>query len=225
MKGESSGIILLPQPIEAAAEAILRNNDFKIIVASDSNPSTVAALMENVWAIVLRTGIYISKELIERSDKLSTISRTGGGVDNIDLGAATKNGVIVTSSIGVNTNSVVEHCLALIMALLKELFRMDNEVRNNNFAIRFKNLPRDLHGKTLGVVGFGRIGSKVAQNCRQLFGMNILAYDAYMEDKVGDQYASWVKFVSLPQIFSDSDVISLHIPLTEMTRGLGSVKY
>jgi D-3-phosphoglycerate dehydrogenase len=220
MKEESGDIVLLPQPIETEAEAILKNYGFKVIVALDSDPATVAPLMDNAWAIILRTGIYISRELIESSARLSTISRTGGGVDNIDLDAATKNGVIVTSSLGVNTNSVVEHCLALIMALYKELFLMDHEVRNNNFAIRFENLPRDLNGKTLGVVGFGRIGLKVAQSCRQLFGMNILAYDIYMEEKVGDQYASWVKFVSLPQIFSDSDVISLHIPLTDATRGL-----
>lgn len=220
MKQESGDIVLLPQPIEAEAEAILKKNSFDVIVALDSDPVTVASLMDNAWAIILRTGIHISRELIERSDRLSTISRTGGGVDNVDLDAATDNGIIVTSSLGVNTNSVVEHCLALIMALHKELFLMDHEVRNNNFAIRFKNLPRDLHGKTLGVVGFGRIGSKLAQSCRQLFGMNILAHDVYMEQEVGDQYASWVNFVPLQQIFSDSDIISLHIPLTDATRGL-----
>lgn len=220
MKGESSGIVLLPQPIETEAEAILRKSNLQVIVAPDAKSATVAPLMGKAWAIVLRTGIFITRELIELSDQLSTISRTGGGVDNIDLDAATEKGVVVTSSLGVNTNSVVEHCLTLIMALHKELFLMDREVRNDNFSIRFKNLPRDLHGKTIGIVGFGRIGSQLAHSCRQLFGMKILAHDIYMEDKVGDEYSWWVNFTPLEQLFRESDVISLHIPLTETTRGV-----
>lgn len=216
----SSGIVLLPQPIEAEAEAILKSNGLNPVVAPDTSPETVAPLMENAWALVLRTGITITRELVERAGDLRTISRTGGGVDNVDLDAATEKGILVTSSLGVNTASVVEHCLALMMALFKKLPLLDQEVRKGNFAIRYRNLPRDLQGKTLGIVGFGRIGSRLAENCRHIFGMKILAHDMYLDSQARAEMASFVEFTTVEQLFERSDAISLHIPLSDQTRGL-----
>lgn len=220
MEDQSTGIVLLPQPIEEEAGAILTEHGLQLVVAPDPSPETVAPLMEKAWAIVLRTGISITRELIEMARNLSTISRTGGGVDNVDLQAATEKGIIVTSSLGVNTASVVEHCLALMMALFKQMPLMDREVRKGNFAIRYKNLPRDLQGKTLGIVGFGRIGSRLAENCRQIFGMKILAYDMYLDEQIRAKLAPSVEFTTIEQLFERSDVVSLHIPLSDQTRGL-----
>lgn len=220
MRDQSKGIVLLPQPIEEEAGAILKNSGLRPMVAPDASPETVVPLMEKAWALVLRTGITITRELIEGADELATISRTGGGVDNVDLAAATEKGIIVTSSLGVNTNSVVEHCLALMMALFKQLPLMDREVRKGNFPIRYKNLPRDLQGKTLGIVGFGRIGSQLAENCRSIFGMKILAHDLYLNQQARAELATSVEFTSIEQLFERADAVSLHIPLSDQTRGL-----
>ena len=220
MGQESIDIVLLPQPIETEAEAILTSNGLKVVVASDASPESVAPLMENARAIVLRTGITITRELLDRASRLWTISRTGGGVDNVDLEAATQRGVVVTSSLGINTDSVVEHCLSLMLALFKQLPLMDREVRSGNFSIRFKNIARDLHGKTLGVVGLGRIGSRLAEDCQRLFGMEILAYDAFLDERRRAELTSWVRFTTLEELFGRSDAVSLHIPLSEETRGL-----
>ena len=220
MDAETAGIVLLPQPIEEEAEAILRNSGLRVVVATEATPQAVAPLMQRARAIVLRTGIAMTRELIEGATELRTISRTGGGVDNVDLEAATERGVVVTSSLGVNTDSVVEHCLSLIMALFKALPRMDRAVRTGDFSIRFKNIPRDLHAKTLGVVGFGRIGSRLAEGCRRLFGMKILAHDAFLDEQVRGEFASWVRFTTLEELFERSDAVSLHIPLSDDTRGL-----
>lgn len=210
-------LVLLPQPIEDEAVAVLRDAGLELAVAADPKPETVAPLMREARAIVLRTGIKITRELLADADNLLTISRTGAGVDNVDLDAATEKGVLVTSSLGVNTSSVMEHCLSLIMSLFKRLPLMDREVRAGNFGIRYKNLPSDLKDKTLGLVGFGRIGSMLARACHAIFGMQVLAFDQYLPDSAKAEYAGWVEFVDVDRVAREADVISIHIPLTDET--------
>lgn len=210
--------ILLPQPIEVEAVALLEGAGCKIVTARDPKPETVIPLLPDAEAIVLRTGIKVTRDLISRAENLKIIARTGGGVDNVDVAAATEKGVIVTSNVGVNTISVVEHALALMLALSKQLSLMDRSVRSGRFSVRFQNRPRDLRGQTLGLMGFGRIGSTLAEACRQVFGMKVLAYDPFLPDDIKRSVGSGVEFVSLETLFSRSDIISVHIPLTEGTR-------
>ncbi len=212
--------VLLPQPIEPEAVAVLEAAGLAVVTAEDPKPETVAPLMPAARAIVLRTGIKITRQLLAGADNLLTISRTGAGVDNVDLDAAADRGVLVTSSLGVNTGSVVEHALALLMSLAKRLPLMDREVRRNNFAIRYQNLPSDLRGKTLGLAGFGRIGSTLARACRDVFGMRILAFDPYLPDAARAGFRDWVEFVSLDEMARESDAVSIHIPLTDETARL-----
>jgi D-3-phosphoglycerate dehydrogenase len=219
------GYVLLPQPIEEEALEFLQENNLEVVQASDPKEGTVGPLMKKARAIILRTGIAINEPLLNQAEDLWSISRTGGGVDNVDLVAATKRGVVVTSSLGVNTTSVVEHCCALILTLFKQLFLLDREVRRGNFKIRYKNIPFDLRDKYLGILGFGRIGSEVARACKNAFGMQILAHDIYLSDDHEKQHSSWVTFVSLDELFRRSDVISIHLPLNDETRGMVSLKY
>ncbi len=209
--------VLLPQPIEAEAVGVLERAGVRLITASAPKPEVVGPLMSGAQAIVLRTGIKITRELLACPNELMTISRTGAGIDNVDIPAATERGIIVTSSIGVNTTSVAEHALALILALFKQLFLLDGEVRKGNFAIRYKNHPQDLRGKTIGIVGFGRIGSLIAQACHGVFAMKVLAYDLLLSDEQKAQYRDWVTFTGLPELCAGSDVISIHTPLNKDT--------
>lgn len=209
--------VLLPQPIEAEAIRVLEKNGVHWITAGEPKSEIVGPLMKGVQAIVLRTGIRITRELLSYPNDLMTISRTGAGVDNVDLTAATEKGIIVTSSIGVNTTSVAEHALALILALFKQLFLMDGEVRKGNFSIRYQNCPRDLREKTIGIVGFGRIGSLIARACNTAFAMKVLAYDVFLSDQQKAIDQDWVTFTDLPDLCNHSDVISIHTPLTQDT--------
>jgi D-3-phosphoglycerate dehydrogenase len=211
-------LVLLPQPIEDEAVAVLRTAGLELVTAKEPKPEIVAPLLKGAGAIVLRTGIRITRELLDEADELLTISRTGAGVDNVDLDAATSKGVLVTSSLGVNTSSVMEHTLALMMALFKQLHLMDKEVRSNNFSIRYKNLPSDLREKTLGLVGFGRIGSSLARACHDIFNMRILAFDEYLPENIKTACKDWVEFLPVEELARQADVISIHIPLTEETR-------
>ena len=211
--------ILLPQPIEEEAVLLLKNAGIKVVIAPDPKPETVAPLMKKAKGIILRTGIKITNELISKAEDLWTISRTGAGVDNVDVAACSKEGIIVTSSIGANSTSVAEHTISLILALFKQLFLMDKEVRRGNFGIRYKNLPKDLRGKILGVVGFGKIGSLVAKSCYDIFDMKIIAFDPILPEEIKKRYIEWVKFLSLEELLKEADVVSIHIPLNKDTKG------
>jgi len=158
------------------------------------------------------------------AESLRVISRTGAGVDNVDVPAATDLGILVACVPGANARTVAEHALTLILALMKQIFVLDIEVRRDNYSIRYKNLPQDMGGKTLGLVGLGRIGSELARICHQSFGMNVLAYDPYLPAEIQERYRGWVEFCDMEKVFRESDVISLHIPLSPETRNLVSAR-
>lgn len=212
--------VLLPQPIEIDAVRLLKDDGCNVTVARDPHPDTVLPLMADAHAMILRTGIRITRELLASAPHLLVIARTGGGIDNIDLNAATDHEIIVTSNLGVNTISVTEHVLALMLSLTKRLPTMDRAVRNDDFAIRYKNLPRDLHGKTIGLVGFGRIGLQVAHACKQLFDMQVMAFDPYLPDHLKEPLNAWVTFCKLAELLENADVVSIHVPLNRETRHL-----
>ncbi len=210
--------VLLPQPVEIEAVQQLELAGHRVITAPDPKPETLLVLMKEAHAVILRTGITMTRELIEAAEDLRVISRTGGGFDNVDVPAATENEVIVTSNLGVNSISVCEHVLAMMLSLAKQLPRLDRAVRSGDYQIRYQNLSRDLHSKTLGLLGFGRIGCQVAKACKTIFNMTVLACDPYLPDHVKDQFADLVTFVDHKRLCTDSDVISVHVPLTEETR-------
>ena len=212
--------VLLPQPIEAEAEKYLLDAGCKLIKCKECTFEEVAEKLPEAEAVVLRTGIKFTAELIAKGTSLKTISRTGAGVDNVDLDAATEKGIIVSSSLGANTDSVAEHALAMIMALTKNLKKLDTEVRAGNFRIRYTNPSSDIGGKTLGLLGFGRIGSRLAGICRNSFGCKIIANDEYLPDSVKADFASWVEFKDLDSVISESDYLSIHVPFTETTKDL-----
>jgi D-3-phosphoglycerate dehydrogenase len=220
MKMNESMNVLLPQPIETEAISLLEKENCIVTTAPAPEPETVLPLLKDAHGLILRTGITISRELIESADELLVISRTGGGLDNVDVKAATEKGILVTSNLGVNTVSVVEHVLSMILALSKRLLLLDNAVRNKNFGIRYQNLPRDIYGKTIGLLGFGRIGCEIGRICYQIFGMQVIAYDPYLPEEKKAEYRSWVTFAELYELISKSDVVSIHVPLTDKTRHL-----
>ena len=212
--------ILLPQPIEKEAMELFRKAGHETILSPDTKLETVQPLMKAVHAVILRTGIKMTQELMTHADNLWVISRTGSGVDNVDVPAATERGILVTCVPGANTRTVAEHALALILALMKQIPLMDHAVRNDHFEIRFKTLPRDLSGKTLGLVGLGRIGSELARICHTAFGLRILAHDPYLTPETRVAFEKWVECCDMERLFKESDVISLHIPFSPATHKL-----
>lgn len=213
-------VVLLPEPIEEEARGLLEKAGLAIVQSPDPKPETVKPLMAGAEAVVLRTGIRMDADLIEAGARLGAISRTGAGFDNVDVAAATRRGVIVTSSIGANTHTVAEHTLALVLAAAKALPALDRETRAGNWKSRHSYLPRDLRGSVLGAIGFGRIGQEVAKACADVLGMTVIAHDAYLPEPAKKAHSAWVSFCGLEELLAKADVVTIHVPLTADTRGL-----
>jgi D-3-phosphoglycerate dehydrogenase len=157
--------------------------------------------------------------MIEGARQLEVISRTGGGLDNVDLQAATDHGVVVCGVKGPQDRFVAEHTISLMGALAKQLPYLDGQVRKGNFRARFEYRPVGLGGKRLGLVGLGRIGRLVAGMARHGLGMDVWGYDPFLgpEDVKG---TGIVLAKELSGLLRESDVVSIHVPLSEETRGL-----
>lgn len=167
-------------------------------------------------AVLVGTWIKVTEEIMDAAKKLKVISRTGVGVDSVDVDAATKRGIYVLNTPGANAITVAEHSLAMMVSLAKHIVFLDDQVRSDNFKARRLNLPTDLDGKTLGIIGYGTIGNLLAEKCKAAFNMEILAYDPFVTN-----WPSWVKTTNqTDDIFSHSDFVSLNIPATPETKNL-----
>ena len=197
---------ILEQLMAVARVTVITNND-------------EAALLEACAdAVCLQVGTWVkvTDDFLSRCPLLKVVSRTGVGVDNVDVDAASRRGVLVLNTPQANTISVAEHTIALMLALAKQLFVLDSHTRSGDFQIRRKNLPIDLHGKTLGLIGFGNIGRMVAQKANAAFNMKILAYDPYI-----DQVESYVQQMQdYTNVVEQSDIVSIHLPLVPQTKNL-----
>jgi len=157
----------------------------------------------------------ISRRVIESLEKCKVISRYGIGVDNIDVKAAIENGIIVVNVKDYCTDEVADHTIALLLACARKIVLLNSLVKNGIWDVRQAAPIYNLKGKTLGLIGFGSIAKQVSLKA-QAFGFNILAYDPYISLKIMKKYK--VKKVDFENLLRESDIISLHLPLTDETR-------
>ena len=155
--------------------------------------------------------------LFEEARNLRILAKQGSGTDNIDLESAGKHGVAIVTSPGANARTVAEHVMMLVLAASRNLHMYDNATRTGMFSIRSSCQETGVYGKTIGLVGYGRIGRTVASYAKA-FGMEVTVYDPYLAgDCDGARVAS-----DLDELCAMSDVISIHVPLSKETRGLFS---
>ena len=169
-------------------------------------------------AIIIRAKGAVTKNLIDSASRLKVIGRHGVGLENIDLMAAKERGIEVVYTPVANTQSVAEQFVALTLVLAKQLRVADMALRAGNWNARYELLGKELQGKTLGVVGFGRIGKQTARICRNGFGMSVLYYDVI--DFLEAEQELDAKRVDLKHLFSQADFISINLPLLPQTRGM-----
>ena len=208
--------VLIGQKIPEEAINILKGVA-EIVTSQEGNMDEFKGLLKDSTAVILGSSIKFTDDLMDLAPGLKVISRTGAGVDNVDIKSATARGILVLNTPEANSISVAEHAVALIATISKQLFFLDQEVRKGNFKVaRRLYLPVDIDGKTLGLIGCGRIGKLVARKCINAFNMNILGYDPYLNAAPEN-----IELVSeIEEVFKKADYISLHIPLTEKTRNL-----
>jgi D-3-phosphoglycerate dehydrogenase len=170
----------------------------------------ILAQVGDVDAIIIRANGAITGATICSAPKLKVIGRHGVGLDAIDLQAAKERGIKVVYTPSANTESVAEHFICLALMLAKKVKLGDTALRTGKWDARYKLIGTELFGKTLGVLGFGRIGQQTARICHNGFGMNVLYYDTFAYPEAEAQLGA--KKVSAETIFAQSDFISVNLP-------------
>lgn len=180
------------------------------------SPDELKQVIKDYDGIIIRSGTQLTKDVLACAKKLKVVGRAGVGLDNVDLDAASKLGIIVMNTPGGNTISTCEHSIAMLLSMSRYIPQANASLKNKEWK-RGKFMGTELYGKTLGVVGFGRIGKEVAKRMLS-FGMKIVVYDPFITPESAPQIDA--NFVSFEDLCRQSDYITMHIPKTAETKYL-----
>ncbi|HYW36064.1 MAG TPA: phosphoglycerate dehydrogenase [Balneolaceae bacterium] len=212
--------ILLADNVNPVCEDVFAERDIETVRKMDLSKSELLEEIPAYDGIVVRSSTTVDEELIQAATNLKVVGRAGVGVDNIDIPAATARGILVMNTPGGNTVSTAEHTCGMILALIRNIPTAVATVKGGGWN-RKKYMGSEVYGKTLGVIGLGKVGSEVAQRM-QGFGMDVKAYDPFSSREKADQLG--VDLVELDELLESSDFISAHTPLTQKTKGLISLE-
>jgi D-3-phosphoglycerate dehydrogenase len=208
-------VLIADKLSQAGVDALGR--DYDVDVRTGLSKAALADIIGEYHAVVVRSATTIDADLIAAADRLQVVARAGIGVDNIDIAAATARGIIVCNAPLSNTVSAAEHTIALLLALARRIPSADHSLRSGAWE-RSSFQGTELHGRTLGVMGLGRVGTLVAQRCAA-FGMKLIAYDPYVSAERAAHLGA--ELVTSPQRLCEvADVITVHLPRTADTEGI-----
>ncbi|NOX59006.1 MAG: hydroxyacid dehydrogenase [Planctomycetes bacterium] len=214
--GNRTHKIVLSEGYSASALSRLRAVG-DVIELDSCDEGTVIAALTDADALLVRTHTRVTDTLLGAGNRLKVVGRAGVGVDNIDLAAARRRGIVVVHTPSASTRSVAEHTVGLMLALEHRLLAGDHAVRDDRFFVHRDSVTwRELDGCSMGIVGMGRIGSAVARMCADGFGMKILYNDIRRIGPFGFDAVP----TDLDDLLRTADFVSLHVPLTSQTRGL-----
>ena len=207
--------VLVSDPINQAGIDIL-SQVAQVDVKTNLSPEELVGIIPEYDALMIRSGTRVTQEIIEAGKQLKIIGRAGVGVDNVDVPAATRQGIVVVNSPEGNTIAAAEHALAMMLSLSRHIPDANESVKNNQWD-RKRFIGTEVYKKTLGVVGLGKIGSHVATAARAM-GMKLLAYDPFISLERAEQLGC--RLVEMDLLLRESDYITLHIPKTAETAHL-----
>jgi D-3-phosphoglycerate dehydrogenase len=209
--------ILITDQLSAEGLAHLEAaEDITFDVVTGLTSETLAERILGYDGLIVRSSVTVTEAVLKAADQLKAVGRAGVGVDNIDLDAASKRGVVVMNTPGANTIATVEHTMAMLLAMCRHVPQAHASLKAGQWE-RKKFTGRQLYRKTIGIIGMGRIGSRVARRC-QAFDMEVIAHDPYLSDKAAQEMK--VKRVDLAELLERSDFIALHAALTPNTENL-----
>ena len=212
--------VLITDPISESGISILEDANFRVIQLYEASNSEKIKACEDIDGWIIRSGTSIDKKFINIAKKLRIIGRAGVGVDNIDIGAATRNGIVVMNTPDVNTISAAEHTVAMMLALSRNISIGDFELKQKKWN-RHLLIGSELRNKTLGIVGLGKIGREIMIRCLS-FGMKIIGYDPFVNQNMLNREE--IEIVELDELTKNSDFITIHVPLNDDTRDLFNYK-
>jgi D-3-phosphoglycerate dehydrogenase len=218
-KGDKMKIVLA-EKVSPATLAVFAAEPGWVVLTHDQLPDGLPAALADADALVVRSAIQVDDALMEHAPKLRVVGRAGVGVDNIDADAATRRGVVVMNTPGANAVAVAELTIGLMLALARKLPAANSTMHAGRW--EKKSLQgAELRGKTLGILGLGRIGLEVAKRAKG-FGLEILGSDPFVSAAVARE--NGIKLVTLDELIAGSDYITLHVGLTAQTAGVVNAK-
>jgi D-3-phosphoglycerate dehydrogenase len=208
--------IVLAEKVSPATLAVFQQEPGWNVITPDQIKNGLAAELADADALVVRSAVQVDAKLLESAPKLRVIGRAGVGVDNIDTPAATHRGIVVMNTPGANAVAVAELTLGLMVSMARSVPRANATMHSGKW--EKKSLQgQELRGKTLGIVGLGRVGLEVARRAKA-FGMNLIGYDPFIAPVIARE--NDVTLVPIDEIFKQSDYLTLHVGLTAQTEGL-----
>ncbi|MCX5680106.1 MAG: phosphoglycerate dehydrogenase [Candidatus Omnitrophica bacterium] len=202
-----------------AVDILQKEKEFKVDVNTKLTPEELRKVIKDYDALLVRSATKVTADIINAADRLKIIGRAGVGLDNVDVEAASKKGIIVVNTPGGNTISTAEHTFSMMMALSRTIPQADLSMKKGEWE-RKKFMGVELYGKTLGIVGLGRIGTEVAKRAIA-FGMTVIAYDPYLSSEKAKDLG--IENVDLKVLFTKADYITVHTPLTDETKHMISI--
>ncbi len=208
--------ILIADPVAEECVQILKSAGFEVDNRGKMKPEDLKAAISDFEGLVIRSGAKVTREIIEAAKKLKVIGRAGVGTDNVDKVAASEKGIIVMNAPLGNVTSTAEHTFALMLAQSRNIVRGSMSLLEGKWERpKFKGV--ELEGKTLGIVGLGKIGSQVGRYAKA-FGMRVIAFDPLITKERAEELE--IDLMELDQVLSEADYITLHVPLNDKTRGM-----
>ena len=210
--------VVLETPIHPDGIKVL-DGQVEIVGPLPDQGQVLQALRDGAQALIVSMALKVTDAIMAAAPGLEVVGRPGIGVDSVDIDAATRHGVMVVNTPDGPTESTAEHAVALLLALAKRIQLGDTDIRQAGFANRGSHVGVEVFGKTLGLVGLGRIGKRVAEICALGLKMRVLGYDPYVSpQQVADLGVEMVS--DLDTIIREADFLSLHTPLVPETEGL-----
>jgi D-3-phosphoglycerate dehydrogenase len=208
--------IIIADGLAASALDLLRAEGWDVDASAGRAPDQLASDLVDADALIVRSATKVTAPLIAAAPRLRVIARAGTGVDNVDIPAASARGIVVMNAPGANSVSVAELAIGLVLALARHVSAADAAMKQGKWEKK-KFLGEEIREKTLGLAGLGRIGQEVARRAAA-FGMRIIAHDPFISEQVAGDLG--VELVSLDDLFTRADYLSLHMPSNEKTRHL-----
>ncbi len=216
----STRILVSDKLADEGIQILKAVKDFEVVCQYDLKPQDLKSLIKDFDALIIRSGTKVTSDVLEAAHRLKVIGRAGVGLDNVDLKAATKKGIVAMNTPAGNTTSTAEHTMSLILALSRNISQACASLKQKKWE-RSKFEGVELYGKTLGIIGLGRIGSTVAHMAKA-FGMKVIAYDPYLSIEIASKLG--IAMVEFNELLKESDYITLHTPKSSETKYLISDK-
>lgn len=208
--------ILVSDKLSAKGVEVLKQAGFQVDVKTGLPPEEQKAIIKEYDGLVIRSATKVTRELIEAADNLKVIGRAGSGLDNVDIAAASKRGIVVMNTPGGNTITTAEHAVSMMLSLARHIPQATRSIKDGKWE-KGKFMGTEIHDHTIGIIGTGNVGSVVAGLAKGL-GMQVIAYDPYISSEKAKKIG--IELVSLDEIYRRSDFITVHSPLTSETRNL-----